>query len=264
LKKLTYLMDYQDAGTPKPGATVLAQINAGARKLPLLVTQNYGRGRTAVMATSGTWRWQMSQPLGDTAHDAFWQQLLRWLVLESPGQVVVTAGSQTLMDDGHIQLSANVRDKQYLPAPDAKVTAHLIGPDGISAMVDMAPEVNNPGVFHAAWNAEKAGSYLAEVSAQRRSEDLGTGTLPFQRIDGLAENFHTVQNRELLEKLASETGGRYWKPDELNRLPNEISYSDAGISVRDIKELWNMPIVFLWLLLLMAAEWLLRRKWGVV
>jgi uncharacterized membrane protein len=263
-KKLTYLMDYQDAGTPKPGATVLAQMNAGGRKLPLLVTQNYGRGRTAVMATSGTWRWQMSQPLGDPAHDLFWQQLLRWLVLESPGQVVATTESQTLMDDGHIQLSASVRDKQYMPAPDARVTAHLIGPNGISAMVDMAPEANNPGVFHAVWNAEKPGSYLAEISAQRQSEDLGTDTLPFQRIDGLAENFHTAQNRELLEKLASETGGRYWKPDELNRLPNEISYSDAGISVRDIKELWNMPVVFLWILLLMATEWLLRRKWGVV
>jgi hypothetical protein len=122
-------------------------------------------------------------------------------------------------------------------------------------------------VFRAAWTAEKPGSYLAEVTAQRGAKgavDLGTGTLPFQRIDGVAESFHTTQNRELLEKLASETGGRYWKPDELTRLPNEISYSDAGISVRDIKELWNMPVVFLWLLLLMAAEWLLRRKWGVV
>jgi uncharacterized membrane protein len=260
-KKLTYLMDYQDAGTPKPGATVLAQMNAGARKLPLLVTQNYGRGRSAVMATSGTWRWQMSQPLGDPAHDLFWQQLLRWLVLGSPGPVVVTAPTQTLMDDGHIQVSASVRDKQYLPASNARVTAHFMGPDGISAMVDMAPEANNPGVFHAAWTAEKPGSYLAEVTA---SDGLGTDTLPFERIDGVAENFRTVQNRELLEKLSSETGGRYWKPDELTRLPNEISYSDAGISVRDIKELWNMPVVFLWLLLLMAAEWLLRRKWGVV
>ncbi len=270
-KKLTYLMDYQDAGTAKPGATVLAQINAGPRKLPLLVTQNYGRGRTAVMATSGTWRWQMSQPLGDTAHDLFWQQLLRWLVQDSPGQVKVTAGSQTLMDDGHIELSASVHDKEYMPAPDARVTAHLIGPDGISVMVDMTPAANSPGVFHAAWTAEKPGSYLAEVTAQRGnakspqgSEELGRDVFPFQRIDGVAENFHTVQNRELLEKLASETGGRYWKPEELTRLPNEISYSDAGISVRDIKELWNMPAVFLWLLLLISAEWLLRRKWGVV
>jgi uncharacterized membrane protein len=267
-KKLTYIMDYQDAGTPKPGATTLVQMNAGGRKLPLLITQNYGRGRTAVMATSGTWRWQMSQPLGDPAHDLFWQQLLRWLVLDSPGQVVVTAPAQTLMDDGHIQLSASVRDKEYVPAPDARVTAHLIGPDGISAMVDMTPAADDPGVFRAAWTAEKPGSYMAEVTAQRGNGkglvDLGTDALPFQRIDGVAESFHTVQNRELLEKLASDTGGRYWKPEELTRLPNEISYSDAGISVRDIKELWNMPVVFLWLLLLMAAEWLLRRKWGVV
>jgi hypothetical protein len=263
-KKLAYLMDYQDAGTAKPGAAVLIQMNAGARKLPLLVTQNYGRGRTAVMATSGTWRWQMSQPLGDPAHDLFWQQLLRWLVLDSPGQVVVTAANHTLMDDGHIELSANVRDKEYMPAPDAKVTAHLIGPNGISVMLDMTPAADNPGVFHAAWTADKPGSYLAEVTAEKGSQELGSDTFPFERIDGVAENFHTVQNRELLEKLATETGGRYWKPGELSRLPNEISYSDAGISVRDIKELWNMRVVFLWLLLLMAAEWLLRRKWGVV
>jgi hypothetical protein len=25
-----------------------------------------------------------------------------------------------------------------------------------------------------------------------------------------------------------------------------------------------MPVVFLWLLLLISTEWLLRRKWGVV
>jgi uncharacterized membrane protein len=262
-KKLTFLMDYQDAGTPKPGATVLVQMNAGARKLPLLITQNYGRGRTAVMATSGTWRWQMSQPLGDPAHDLFWQQLLRWLVLDSPGQVIVSAASQILMDDGHIQLSASVRDKQYMPAPDGKVSAHIIGPNGVSVLLDMTPAADNPGTFRTAWTADKPGDYLAEVTAQR-GEELGRDALPFERSDGVAENFHTEQNRELLEKLATETGGRYWKPDELSRLPNEISYSDAGISVRDIKELWNMPVVFLWLLLIMAAEWLLRRKWGVV
>jgi uncharacterized membrane protein len=260
-KKLTYLMDYQDAGTPKPGATVLAELNSGGRKLPLLVTQNYGRGRTAVMATSGTWRWQMSQPLGDPAHDLFWQQLLRWLVLDSPGKVVVTAPGQTLMDDGQIQLTADVRDKDYMPVSDAKVSTHLTGPDGLSALVDMTPAADSPGVFHANWTAEKPGSYLAEVTASGQTEN---GTLPFERIDGVAENFHIEQNRELLEKLASETGGRYWRPDELTRLPNEISYSDAGISVRDIKELWNMPVVFLWLLFLISTEWLLRRKWGVV
>ena len=205
-KKLTYLMDYQDAGTPKPGATVLAEMNAGGRKLPLLVTQNYGRGRTAVMATSGTWRWQMSQPLGDPAHDLFWQQLLRWLVLDSPGPVVVTASTQTLMDDGHIQLSASVRDKEYMPAPDAQVTAHFIGPDGISAMVDMTPAANNPGVFHADWTAEKPGSYLAEVTAagrkRTRSWWTGRASLPANRRRG-RELSHRAESR-----AAGEAGVR--------------------------------------------------------
>ena len=50
-KKLPYLMDFQEAGTPKPGALVLAEMNAAGHKLPLLITEKYGRGRTAVFAT---------------------------------------------------------------------------------------------------------------------------------------------------------------------------------------------------------------------
>ena len=278
-RKLTYLMDYQDPGSPKPGATVLAEMNAaGQRKMPLLVTQNYGHGRTALMATSGTWRWQMVEPLGDPSHDLFWQQLLRWLVADSQGPVAASASAQTLMDDGHIQLSAEVRGKDFMPAADAKVSAHLIGPDGISAVVDMSPAPDRPGTFTVDWNAEKPGAYLAEITAlggkttqadaggeaAKGGEELGRDVLTFQRADGVAENFHTEQNRELLEKLADVTGGRYWKPQELAKLPSEISYSEAGISVRETKELWNMPAVFLLLLLLLGGEWLLRRKWGVV
>lgn len=270
-RKLTYLMDYQEAGTPKPGATVLAEMNVGRRRLPLLVTQNYGKGRTAIMATSGTWRWQMSQPLGDGTHDLFWQQLLRWLVADSQGHVVAAPSTETLTDSGAIQLTARVRDMEYMPAPDANVTAHFIGPNGISALVDMAPVPDSPGDFHVEWTAEKPGAYLAEVLAQsnkggqgQSAAELGRSVLTFQRTDGVAENFHTEQNRELLESLAARTGGRYWKPEELAKLPNEISYSPAGISVNETKELWNLPIVFLVLVSLLFGEWLLRRKWGVV
>jgi uncharacterized membrane protein len=265
-RKLPYLNDYQDPGAPKPGATVLAQMMAG-RTMPLLVTQSYGHGRTAVLATSGTWRWQMNSQLNDPSHDLFWQQLLRWLAADSPGQVVATMPQQTLMDEGHVKLTAVVRDKQFTPAADAHVSAHVIGPDGLSAMVDLTPVPNSPGTFAMDWPAEKPGSYLAEVTADQTgkgAQELGKDVLSFRREDGVAENFHTQQDRELLQKLSDETGGRYWEQGELERLPKEIHYSEAGISVRDTKELWDMPIVFLVLLGLMSADWLLRRKWGVV
>ena len=79
-KILPYLANYQDAGTPKAGAVVLAHMNAGGTELPLLITENYGRGRTAVFATGGSWRWQMQQPVEDMSHEMFWRQLFRWVV----------------------------------------------------------------------------------------------------------------------------------------------------------------------------------------
>ena len=46
---------------------------------------------------------------------------------------------------GDVQLTATVRDKEYMPAPDAKVAAHVIGPDGASTLVDMTPVPNDAG-----------------------------------------------------------------------------------------------------------------------
>ena len=267
-KKLTFLADYEDAGAPKPGATVLANLHAGRRKLPLLITQSFGHGRTAILATGGTWRWQMSEALGDPSHDLFWQQLLRWLVAESPGPVVASASERLLMDEGRIELRAQVRDQQFERAANAQVTAHIIGPDGTNALADLMPSENTPGLYQTEWTAEKPGTYVVEVTAESprgsQPRELGRDVLTVQRENGVAENFHTEQNRRLLEQLASDTGGRYWKPSELKSLPRDISYSEAGISVRSTKELWDMPIVFLLLLGVPIAGWLLRRKWGVI
>src|SRR5271165_1460953 len=266
-KKLTYLADYEDPGLPKPGAVVLADMNAGRRKLPLLITQNYGHGRTAILATGGTWRWQMSEALGDPSHNLFWQQLLRWLINESPGPVVASMPERLLMDEGHVQLTAQVRDRQFQKAANAHVTAHIVGPQGVDALIDLAPSEDTAGQYEAEWTAETPGAYLAEVIAEstgNQPQELGRDVLTFQRSDGVAENFHVEQNRHLLEQLALDTGGRYWKPSELKDLARDISYSEAGISVRSTKELWDMPIVFLLLLGLPIAEWLLRRNWGVI
>lgn len=265
-KKLTYLADYQDAGSPKPGALVLAQMSAGRRKLPLLITQSYGHGRTAILATGGTWRWQMSESLGDPSHNLFWQQLIRWLVADSPGSVTASASSHLLRDDGNIQLTAFVRDPQFQPAVNSRVSAHILGPEGVNSFIDLHPSQETPGEYVATWDANKSGGYLAEItttndtSTQKSAADAVT----FRREDGIAEDFHTEQNRQLLQQLSEQTGGRYWKPNEIKDLPQNISYSEAGISLRTTNPLWNMPVVFLSLLGLPSTEWLLRRKWGVV
>lgn len=261
---LPYLANYQDPGTPKPGAVVLARVDAGGNRLPLLVTENYGRGRTAVFATGGSWRWRMQQPVADTSEETFWRQLLRYVVSATPSRVVASTPNVRLEDDGKFQLRAEVRDKDYLPSGGADVQANIIDPDGVAQTVVLRPEPLTQGVYAADWNAQKPGSYLAEVTASVGKQKLGSDVLTFRRENGVAENFHREQNRELLQQLAQETGGHYYKPNEVKRLPQEISYSEAGITAHETKDLWDMPAVFFAILLLKGTEWLLRRRWGVV
>jgi uncharacterized membrane protein len=264
-KTIPLLADYEESGEPKPGATtLLVSRPQGKSPQPLLVTENYGRGRTALMATSGSWRWKMWLDHADKTHATFWQQLMRYLVTDTPGQVVGSTPKQMLADDTRVPIRVEVRDKQYNPATNAKVQARFTGPDGSMATLELTPQPLEEGVYTGEWSAEKPGSYVAEIIAGREQEEIGRDVLTFRREDGVAENFHTSQNRELLEKLSEQTGGRYYNPGDASKLASEISYSEAGITTRETRDLWDMPVLFLLVLSLRASEWLLRRRWGVV
>lgn len=264
-KKMPQMASYQDVGDAKPGATVLLRsAPAGKRSEPLLVTQKYGRGRAAVFATGGSWRWKMWLDHADQTHATFWRQMFRYLVAETPGQVTSSTPHPVLSDETRVPVRVEVRDKEFKPVANARVQARFMGPDGAMATVELAPQPLEEGVYTTEWNAVKPGSYVAEILAGREQEEVGRDVLTFRREDGVAESFHTSQNRELLEKLATETGGRYYRAADASKLANEISYSEAGITSRETRDLWDMPIVFLLALTLRGAEWILRRRWGVV
>jgi uncharacterized membrane protein len=264
-KKLPYLANYQEIGTAKPGAVVLAEaLPTSKGRFPLLAAQNFGRGRVAVLGTSGTWRWKMLLESTDQTHATFWQQMLRWVVAGSPGRVSANTPEQVLSDETSAELRAEVRDKAYNPVSDAIVEARLAGPDGTETTVPLTLEPLSEGVYSARFDAQREGGYLAEVNARRGDELLGRDVFNFRREDGVRENFGAEQNRELLEKLSQETGGRYYRPEEANQLVNDITFSAAGLTVRETRDLWNLPVVFLLILLLRSAEWILRRRWGAV
>ena len=119
------LANYAVMGAPKPGAVVLMNVTeAGHHPSPLLAIENYGHGRTAILATEGTWRWKMLQDHTDMTDFTFWKQLMRWLVTETPGQVLASTPHQVLSDDTHVPLRAVVRDKTYDPVPGPRCGDH--------------------------------------------------------------------------------------------------------------------------------------------
>ena len=70
-------------------------------------------------------------------------------------------------------------------------------------------------------------------------------------------------NSGLLKRLSEETGGRYYTPDNSRTLPEDISYANTGSSRLEEKDLWDMPFLFLLLVGLASAEWVLRKRKGL-
>jgi uncharacterized membrane protein len=264
-QKMPQIANYAVMGSPKPGAVVLMNVaEAGHRPSPLLAVQNYGRGRVAVFATAGSWRWKMLQDHNDKTHSMFWSQLMRWMVTETPGQVLSATPRQVLSDDTKLPLRVNVRDKNFDTVSGAIVSASIARPDGGSDTVELKPDPLEPGTYTGEYTADKPGTYVAMTTAKQDKTDLGQDAVAFRREDGVAENFGAAQNKDLLEKLSSDTGGNYYTPANARKLTGEVAVSEAGINAHDNLDLWDMPILFLLVILIRGGEWLLRRKWGVV
>jgi len=261
-KALPPLADFQSLGRPKVGAMVLLDAVAGNSRTPLLVWQHYGRGATYVFGTASTLRWQMRLPPEDLRHELFWRQFLHALADPAPTRTALTADRTVYNDEHSVLLEAEVRNERFEPVNDAEVEL-LIAPEQDAAYTrTMRASGEGDGRYVAAVDAAATGLYRMDMSARVQGVEVGSATTHVRRADGVLEHFATRQNRPLLERLSAMTGGRYWTLDQLAGLTAAIPYSKAGIVQRQMLDLWNLPIVFIVLLLLKLSEWLLRLKWG--
>ena len=53
------------------------------------------------------------------------------------------------------------------------------------------------------------------------------------------------------------------EPGEVADLVERLTYSQDGVTVREERDLWNAPILYLALLGLLVGEWTLRRTGGL-
>ncbi len=145
---------------------------------------------------------------------------------------------------------------------DAVVTVQAVPENGKPVEYQLLASGRGDGRYSAMLSADAPGLYRLDMTARQGKAQVGAATTHLRRNDGVAENFEDYQHRAMLERIAADTGGKYWTAADLTDLPEAIRYSKAGMIERETIDLWNMPAVFLLLLLLKAAEWLLRRRWG--
>jgi hypothetical protein len=262
-ESLPAIADYQVTNELKPAAVALLHVTTDKNELlPLLITQPFGRGHSYILATGGTWRWQMSLPLEDDRHEIFWRQILRALVADTPRKESLTARARAGVTD--IALRAEFRDNAFRPLNDISVSALVSREDGETWNVPLVPSADEPGVFSASIEPRESGTYYIEALAERGGEPVTTIRSSIRHEADRAEYFNLRRNSALLQRLSEATGGRYFEGDALAALPELLRYSRTGITVEETRPVWDALAVFLLLVLLKAGEWFLRRRWGSI
>jgi uncharacterized membrane protein len=260
------LVGFNPSGSPKPGATVLAQGSApdSRGQSPIILAfQRYGKGKSVAFTTGASWRWRMGQEHTDNFHELFWKQMLRWLVSDAPDPVSVAAEKSSYSPDESVMIHAEVNDSSFLPLNNAQLTAQVKTPSGQLTQLQFAWDVEKDGNYSAAFKPTEEGLFEISAEAFQGSRSLGTAKSNF-RIAGSTEEFHNAaMNAGLLKRLSSETGGRYYSPADCHALPEDISYIDRGASRLEEKDLWDMPFLFLLLIGLVSTEWALRKRKGL-
>ncbi len=250
-------------GGPRPGARVLAVSSApGGSILPVLAVQRYGQGRSMLFTGEAAWRWQMMMPSSDHTYEFFWRQAVRWLAAPAPDPVTIGAPAGLAPGD-RVPVDVTVRDAAFEPVGDATVRATITGPGGQEQELRETPSDPAVGRYEATVSFDRTGLYHVTAEATRGAALVGRADR-WLLAGGTDREFADPRiDDEGLRRLAGASGGRYLQPDALGGLPQLLSNAAPVSEVREEHDLWDNPWVLLTLLTLLAAEWLLRRRWGL-
>jgi uncharacterized membrane protein len=251
----------------KPGATTLLSGAAPGGEQVVLAYHRYGRGKVAAFPVTDSWIWQFHAdvPLEDQTHETFWGQLLRWLVDGVPEYVSARLDLEEVEGGETVRVVAEVNDSAYVEVNDARVEATATGPDGAEFGIPMSWTVERDGEYAGTFRPPGEGEYAIRVVAARGEDQLLGSDEVFLSVGPSREEYFDAGLRKAaLERMARETGGQYYEPATVDQLPEDIRYTGAGVTLTEEMDLWDMPFLFLLLVIFIGGEWIFRRRKGLV
>jgi uncharacterized membrane protein len=249
----------------KPAATVLLTgTDERNRTHVVLASHQYGRGKAIAFTAQDSWQWQMhaSVSLEDQTHEQFWRQLLRWTV-EGVPEMVDVRPSDRVEPGESVTVEATIVDKSFTELNDATAVATVTRPNGGSLAVPLQWTGERDGQYRGTFVSAEPGAYEVTVDATRAGQPVGSGVGYVRAAPGDAEYFDPAMHAAPLQRIAEETGGKFYTPDKAHALAEDVRYAGRGVTTLEDRELWNMPIVLFTLMSLVCAEWGYRRLRGL-
>jgi hypothetical protein len=264
-----FVSDVPISAKPESEVLASAKILSTTTDEPLFLSRRVNRNKSLALLCYGVWRWKSyaeGVPGAERILENLFSNSVRWLVTRDDEKPVqVRPSKEYFAGSEPVEFTAQVYDENYRPIDEAEVSLS-VSRKGQSNQLTLSSLGN--GRLEGAYDPLPEGDYTysARVVANGRqiAEEHGLFS-----VGGMNVEFQETRgNKLLLQQIAARTGGKYYEPSDLHRLPEEIvsrsNFRPRDVSVAQQFELWNKSWMLAAIVALFAIEWFFRKRYGMI
>ena len=227
---------------------------------PLVAATAQGKVRRAFVWGEGLWRWRLADWQTHESHDHFDHlitQLVGFTAMQQQRQRLQVTTERRYDENDTPVLRAQLYNENYELTNDADVKLHLHG-DSVDAEYTF---LRDRDAYLLTLPMLHEGLYRYTASTSDGLSDEGSFAVEAQNL----EQRRKVADHTLLQTISSVTDGEMYHPSDLSSLISHLSAIKPIIYTHtSYAEYLRIPLVLLFLILLLGAEWVLRKYHGEV
>lgn len=260
----------QSAVKAKPAATVLmnAVDETNNTSLPVFVEMRVGSGLVFYSASDQTWKWRYKQ--ADAVHRRLWAQICRGytrkpFLIHTP-TIDLDVNAKIFRPQDSIPVRARLDSNQFNSQADRLVYAIITNDKtGDEQRFQMQTDTSQKNQFAGTVPALPPGEYTfrLETSGMTALQQAVSAKI-IVADDARAELLASYQDRAAMQQAASSTDGAYFTLQQASELMDRLVAQSTGRVIRDNYALWKSYWWFVPLVVLLACEWLLRKRSGLI
>jgi hypothetical protein len=254
----------------RPGARALAtdpsRVGSTGEHMPIICTQFVGAGKVVFHATDETYRWSR-HPDGDKYFARYWIQTLRYLsrskLLEGGRVAELTCDRREYRRGEPVRLRTRFLDDRLAPVRDDGVTVVLEREGSKRRQLTLRRDDISRGIFEGVAANLPEGRYRVWIAAPSLE-----GQPPSQRFVILAppgEQARLEMDATDLQLAAKTSQGKFYTLQTASQLIRDLPRGrHVRISSPPPKPIWNSSLLAGLFVVLIACEWLLRKRVGLL
>jgi hypothetical protein len=232
---------------------------------PGLVLWEFGGRRAAAILCWGTARWKL-QLAGNQSASEFYERLMSrlraWLVAPSEEQRVKIRTSKHAYSSAEVvHFSAQVYGADLAPRDDASLELHVTSG---SRSESVAMRSRGSGRYEGEFSPWATGEYRYAGRASVNSDTLGSDVGLFAVEPFNIELFDPRARYDILRQVARASKGSFAAAAQADTLLSRLKFEPRTVVTRREIALWRQGLLIWIIIALLALEWTVRKRSGML